>query len=193
MRKLAGVLLMSVFMMLAGCGGGSGTPTTKTYTSANNGQSITLPVQVTNLLLASGQGAAGSPASSNYVRAYSKKTTVYNQRNDLGGIVIESDGGTTYHAGITPANYCDPATPYPGPGGVTNSTQTCYQFNDASFYNETAATTGASATGFGKTFPGGVGGPATITKFDNVAIIGGQASAPLSIPAGASITISYYE
>lgn len=55
-----------------------------------------------------------------------------------------------------------------------------------------AATTGASATGFGKTFPGGVGGAATVTNFSNVPVT------PLSsynvvVPAGGSITITYYQ
>jgi hypothetical protein len=178
--------------MLVGCGGGSGTPTTKTYTSANNGQTVTLPVQVTNLLMVSGQGAAGSPATDQWTPYYSKKTSVNNQRNDLGGEVFVTDGGTTYHYGATPNDYCDPANPYIM-NGVTNYTRTCYDFTDLSYTSTNPATTGASATGFGKTFPGGVGGPATVTKFDNVAITGGQPSAPLNIPAGASITISYYE
>jgi hypothetical protein len=55
----------------------------------------------------------------------------------------------------------------------------------------TPATTGASATGFGKTFPGGTGGPATTTSFANVAVTGGS-NYSIVVPAGGSLTISYY-
>lgn len=51
--------------------------------------------------------------------------------------------------------------------------------------------TGAAATGFGKTFPGGFDGPASFTTFTKVAIVPGQAY-PVSIPVGGSIIISYY-
>jgi hypothetical protein len=54
------------------------------------------------------------------------------------------------------------------------------------------ATTGASATAFGQTFPGGAGGPATITEFTNVAITPG-ATYNIVVPAGGSVTISYFQ
>lgn len=52
------------------------------------------------------------------------------------------------------------------------------------------ATTGASATGFGYTFPGGNGGAASPSTFNNVAVVPGQAY-QLNIPSGGSITIQY--
>ena len=52
------------------------------------------------------------------------------------------------------------------------------------------ATTGASATGFGKTFPGGVGGPASTTTYTDVAVVPGT-NYTLTIPSGGSITVSY--
>lgn len=58
------------------------------------------------------------------------------------------------------------------------------------YLESAAATTGASATGFGETFPGGVGGPATPVTHDNVAVTP-SASYPLVIPSGGSITITY--
>jgi hypothetical protein len=50
---------------------------------------------------------------------------------------------------------------------------------------------GADATGFGQTFAGGIGGPATPVSLTNIAIAPG-ASYPLTVPAGSSITITYY-
>lgn len=51
-------------------------------------------------------------------------------------------------------------------------------------------TTGASTTGFGKTFPGGTGGAATPTTFNNVAVTPGV-SYPIVVPSGGSLTITY--
>lgn len=53
------------------------------------------------------------------------------------------------------------------------------------------ATTGASSTGFSRTFPGSTGSvPPTPTVFTKVAVTPGQPY-PLSIPAGGFITITY--
>lgn len=60
-----------------------------------------------------------------------------------------------------------------------------------SYYDYTP-TTGASATAFGRTFPGGTGGPASPTNFTNVAVTEG-ASYPVVVPAGGSVTITYYQ
>lgn len=54
------------------------------------------------------------------------------------------------------------------------------------------AITGSSATGFSKTFPGGAGGPATVTNFANVPVTP-LASYSIVVPPGGSITITYYE
>ena len=53
------------------------------------------------------------------------------------------------------------------------------------------ATTGASASGFGYTFPGGFGGPATVGGGSNVPLTP-MTSNGITVPAGGSITISYY-
>lgn len=195
MQNITRIVIMSIMLMLAACGGGQ-TPTTKVYTSANDGQTITIPASVSNLTLLSGQGGSGSPASGYWVDYYSKKTIIYNQRNDQGGVVNTLDGGTTYHFGEKPANYCDPQGPYVQ-NGVVNYSQTCYEFTDLDFYNETPATTGAAATmagpnGFSRSWAGGAGGPAAATSAENVAVTpGGQYV--LTIPPGGSITLSYYE
>lgn len=186
MQKFMGVLAMSVMLMLAACGGGQAL-TTKTYTTS---QAVVIPAGVSNLVLVSGQGAAGTPSGTQYVALYSRNTKTYNVRNDIGGQVVVGDQGTDFFYGATPADYCDPATEYMQ-NGVKNVTQTCYFFKDASYYDTTPATTGAAATGFGKTFPGGVGGPASAQSFSDVAVVAGQ-SYNIVVPAGGSITISYY-
>lgn len=53
------------------------------------------------------------------------------------------------------------------------------------------STTGASTTGFGFTFAGGVGGPATPVTYNNVSVTPGV-SYNLVIPSGGSIVIQYY-
>lgn len=55
-----------------------------------------------------------------------------------------------------------------------------------------AATTGAAATAFGQTFPGGVGGPAASTTVNNIAITPG-ATYNIVVPSGGSLTITYYQ
>lgn len=192
MRKLAGVVAMSVMLLLAACGGGQ-KPVSKTYTS---NQTITLPANVTNLVLLTGQGGKGTPSSERYVRFYSKKTTTYNQRNDQGGTVVALDGGTTYHNGVTPTDYCDPQSPYIQ-NGVTNYTWNCFDFTDLSYWETTPATTGGTTTmtgpnGFSRSWAGGYGGPAQSQTTENVTVVGGGQYV-LTIPSGGSITLSYYE
>ena len=172
---------MSIMMALAASGGG--TLVTKTYTFS---QTVTIPAGVSNLALVSGQGAPGSPADSYYQQVYTEQPVYYYSRTDLGGGVTVSRGPISYRGGPTPANYCDPM--------VVNgnaSTQTCYEFVDKSSYQSTPATTGAAASGFGKTFPGGTGGPATPQSFKDVAVTPGQQFS-ITVPSGGSITISYY-
>lgn len=54
------------------------------------------------------------------------------------------------------------------------------------------ATTGTDTSGFGKTFAGGVGGPAATSSFTDVPVTGG-ASYNLVVPSGGPITITYYQ
>lgn len=54
------------------------------------------------------------------------------------------------------------------------------------------STNGADTTAFGKTFPGGIAGPATTTTFNNVAITPG-ATYNIVVPAGGSVTITYFQ
>lgn len=52
------------------------------------------------------------------------------------------------------------------------------------------ATTGLSASAFGKTFPGGVGGPAVETGHANVQVSSGQ-TYQVTVPTGGVVTITY--
>lgn len=56
----------------------------------------------------------------------------------------------------------------------------------------TSATNGSNTTGFGFTFSGGVGGSAAPVTQSNVAVTP-SSSYPLVIPAGGSITITYFQ
>lgn len=187
MRKLTGVFLMSVMLALAACSGGQA-PITKTYTSS---QTVTIPAGVTNLILVSGQGSGGTAAYSYYDRQYSEHAVQYTQNNAQGGTITTFDRGTTYHSGVKPADYCEEHQPYPAGGGITNYTWYCYTYADTSAWRTEPATNGSASSGFGKTFPGGVGGPASSVTFNDVAVVAGQAY-NIVVPTGGSITISYY-
>lgn len=173
--------IMSLLMMLAACGGS----TLKTLTFTQN-TTWTSPAGVSALVSVSGFGAAGTPASSYYVQQYRYVITTTNYRPD-GSVVSSAQTGSGTGWGPTPANYCNPSDTLPN----GNTTQNCYSYTDTSYWDTTAATTGASATGFGKTFPGGTGGPAGMTSFSNTPLSQG-AGYSIVVPAGGSITITYY-
>lgn len=77
-------------------------------------------------------------------------------------------------------DYCES----PSPGRVE-----CYTYG--AFDDREPATNGLPVIGFGKTFPGGIAGPAVALTFQNVLVIPNQSYRP-TIPFGTSITISYY-
>lgn len=56
---------------------------------------------------------------------------------------------------------------------------------------DTGGTTGANATAFGQTFPGGFEAPATETTFTNLAVTPGG-SYPITVPVGGGIVTVYY-
>lgn len=154
------------------------------YTSS---QSVTIPFGVSRLETASGYGARG--ANGAYVQRYNRTSTIYAQRRS-DGFVETIQGAADTLFGPKPADYCGPVLETPD-DPVYASNQTCYAFYDASYTEPN--TTGASATGFGLTFPGSTGDVAqTPVSFSNVAVSGG-ASYALNIPSGGSITITYYK
>lgn len=60
------------------------------------------------------------------------------------------------------------------------------------YYAGSSATNGSDTVGFGHTFAGGMGGAATSANFASVAVTPGN-SYPMTIPAGGSITIVYFQ
>ena len=159
---------------------------TATYTSS---QSVTIPFGVSRLETLVGEGADGAPADPGFL-VYDKRFVSYYQKRDGSGVDVV-DGGTVFGGGgEAPANYCDPVQATPDSTAYSSSQQ-CYEFTER-ITGAAPATTGASATGFGLTFPGGVGGPASPTPFANVTVSSG-ASYALTIPPGGFITITYYK
>lgn len=78
------------------------------------------------------------------------------------------NGSTVYYASLTCFTYYGGGAHYVGP------------------------TTGASATAFGKVFPGGAGGPATAqTTFAGVPVTAGI-NYSVVVPPGGTLTITYY-
>lgn len=160
----------------------------------------TTPYGVTTLASLSGQGAAGTPGTAAYddpsttTTSNDKTETWYYRRSDGGPDDVTTV--TTHNAwsGTQPDNTSDTQ---PVSDGVhyevtyiviysTNTTTTPGTHHDG-----VSPTTGASAFGFGKTFPGGTGGAASVTSFTNVAVTENTAYT-LTVPSGGSITFTYY-
>lgn len=152
-----------------------------------------------NLETLVGNGAAGKPGEPGYTDPDTTQYRLerYRQQytSDGAGGYYQDGGPSLYTTGNwvssppdQPDDYCDP------PGGASYY---CYSYVigtrtvAGATHPPVPATTGASATGFGKTFPGGTGGAATPVPYNNVAVTPG-ASYPLVVPSGGSITITYY-
>lgn len=110
--------------------------------------------------------------------------------------------GTEYHVDINTVTYTNAIT---GSAYVTNSAgwQTSGLIADfdsgfslvwwyelGTYSGGSGATTGASTTGFGKTFSGGIGVTAGTTTYNNV-VITASTGYPLVVPSGGYITITY--
>jgi hypothetical protein len=160
-------------------------PTTYTKTFTKN-ESFTMPAGVSLLDSVTGHGAPGTPAVPGTDEFYTHVVNSLYRR--AGGIdYVESDipgwGGTG-------TDYCDPPIDY------TTAESTVYYRKIVCYYHRvrtvggSPATTGASATGFGKVFPGGAGGPASDVAFTNVPVTA-MASYSVVVPTGGSITITY--
>jgi hypothetical protein len=184
MRKILGVA-MSLMMMLAACGGTS----LKTQTFTSNA-TWTAPTSVSSLVSLVGKGGTGQPESEQYMLRYTSQTNIYKRRRS-DGVVEVTYGSIQTHIGSAPSDYC--LSPIQTPGDpVYSESWTCVDYTDTSYWQYIPPTTGDSTTGFGKTFPGGYGGPASPATYNEVAVTPGQ-SYSLVIPSGGSITISYYE
>jgi hypothetical protein len=141
-----------------------------------------------------GNGGRGVNAKNVYRQQYKRDVTYYGKRRSDGATVVDFQQFDQEVSGPMPATtaYCDAPVPT-GSQSEYSSTQACYtNFRDTSYNDVTPATTGASATGIGKTFPGSTGDVTpTPTSFANVPV---TALSPynLVIPSGGSITINYY-
>jgi hypothetical protein len=148
--------------------------------------SWTAPTTTSRIDSAIGQGAGGTPeVPSTPVQKTDEQYTFY--RSDGTGAdyqTVTVDGwpyGSSY--------YCDPYTPFDSP--PYNAYYVCYRpYTD--YVGGSDATTGASMTAFGQTFPGGSGGPATATTLSNVIVTPG-ATYSIVVPDGGSLTITYYQ
>jgi hypothetical protein len=143
------------------------------------------PFTTSNIDTAIGKGAAGTPSDPG---TYTTHYIDYLTRRSDGGVET-LDGGTTTSTGLAPADYCDPVQSEDS-STVYSSSQRCYQFTQN--YSPSSATTGASTTAFGKTFPGGTGGAATNTTFTNIAVTPGG-SYNIVVPSGGSLTFTYWK
>jgi hypothetical protein len=164
-------------------------PVTVTFT-AND----VLPVpQGVSAVDMTGYGARGVNGSSGTVTQYRRRLTVYGVRRS-DGATVTAFSELQKLSGTKPAlgSYCDPQVETPS-NPTYSSNQACYsEFTDTSYSYTTPPTTGASATGIGKTFPGSLGNVTqTPVTFNNISVTSGS-SYNIVVPAGGSITISYY-
>lgn len=151
----------------------------------------TAPVTTSRIDTASGKGAAGSTSSTTTNGWYSIATTTLHRR-DGGTDQTASQSAGVFDGSPMPSNYCDPTVYYTiDQSTVYTDSIKCYSFY-ATSKTDTTVTTGGSSTGFGKTFPGGVGGAASVTAFSNIAITPG-ATYNIVVPPGGSLTITYFQ
>ncbi len=78
---------------------------------------------------------------------------------------------------------------------TSGSTESGYRYVDYDYVTPgtgIAATTGASATALGFSFPGGLGGAGTITDQGPATVVPGNVYT-IVVPSGGSVTISYYQ
>lgn len=165
---------------------------TQTFTA--NGTWVA-PVTTSSIETASGKGAAGTPDSS--VTHYYHDRYTYRMTHNRDGSFTQ--GPTTFVARDEvasadtplPDNYASENFDTPS-DPVSDYFYIQYIHFRAQTTTTTSATTGASTTGFGKTFPGGSGGAASLTNFANVPVTPG-ASYAIVVPAGGTLTITYYQ
>lgn len=162
---------------------------TQTF-SAN--ASWTAPITTSSINTASGKGADGTPGTpGSYGPAPQEMViTHYYRRRDGGPDDVTSSTVPTSWTGPTPDGTSETTALPDSTVYYEETTITVYTYGDAPYYPGTAATTGASATAFGKTFPGGTGGAASTTTFSNIPITPG-ATYSIVVPSGGSITITY--
>lgn len=137
-----------------------------------------------------GIGASGKPASGSHDYRSGYDTIEESWISSNGAPYVkqaEENVGWT-ESSSTPSYYCDPPTAL----SPEVNYYKCYRFQSRTvdFGDYVGPTTGSNASAFGRTFPGGVGGPASEVKFNNVPVVGGTTYS-IIIPVGCYIRITY--
>ncbi len=176
---------MSFLMMLAA----SGARQLKTATFTANG-TFNVPASTFQIESASGYGARGTNGS--VQESWRRDIIITYFRRDGGPNHVISGGSSSDTGPIPRSDYCDPATNYSFEESPTYfASQVCYEYVDTS--KNTPPKTGAPATAFGKTFPGSTGNVAPpVASYAGIAVTPSE-PCPIVVPAGGSITITYYE
>lgn len=149
------------------------------------------PAGVTKVNL-SGYGGRGNDAYDYYVEGYDTYQVTHQMMRDPPYTIDTTRTYTGFSYGATPANYCNPTTERPAPS-YYQYTQTCFEFMNASYWENEPATTGSSSSAVNKIFPGSTGNvqPAT-TVYNDVAVTPGT-SYYIYVPYGGQVVISYVE
>jgi hypothetical protein len=138
-----------------------------------------------------GVGTAGSPEEPG-VEYYDVTTTVEDTYDapQYGTYSFTSDTNRVFTTDSNVPDHCESSYS----SSLHRTREICFEtmYGDTGTTPAVPPTSGPSATGFGKTFPGGVGAVAgsTIT-YSNVAITPGSSN-NIVVPAGAAVQITYY-
>lgn len=126
-----------------------------------------------------GKGQDGTPMGGPYF--YADVTTTVSKNGNIISQTSSTEGPVN---GVAPDDYCQGSMSSDG-----TLTETCYVYTQ---FPGDPAVTGANTTAFSLTFPGGAGVPATPVTYNDVLV---TPNAPYSfvIPAGGSVTITYYK
>lgn len=152
-------------------------------------QNFVVPPGVTKVNI-SGSGARGVDGNQYYVQRYRQDQydEFYARPGYLNNSVLTV---TRFGDGAVPTNYCTAFTETPN-DPIYEGYRICLYHSDASYLAGTPTSTGATATAFGKSFPGSYGNTAPqVLTFTDVAVTPGT-TYPIA-PNGGSITITYIE
>lgn len=158
------------------------------------------PVTTNKVITVTGKGAAGTPGQDAYsdpsvtmyrIERYRQQYTrqadgSYIQDGSPALFTVSEYSYTDTSTG-KPPDYCEPAS---GPVYYCHSYVWGSQTTPGTYYPAVPPTTGASATAFGKTFPGGTGVAATPVTFTNVPVMP-NTQYTLAVPSGGSVQFTY--
>lgn len=147
------------------------------------------PAGVSLVPTVQGKGADGKPShgSHDYVDGYDQWSQEIWHDNVSGENIIFPENYDGAYEGSVPSAHCE--TYYNGPD-YTKARCYRYAYATVDVGDYVAATTGASATAFSKTFSGGVAGAAKWTYFYNIKVAP-LTGYPITVPAGGTVTIYY--